>query len=75
MFGSVLSSHSKTINAKVVSFLNLYTKRGNHKALQFLRVVNSLKTWKTSKGAFWYSSARPRAFDQFTQRLIRPCLW
>jgi len=23
-----------------------------------LRVVNSLKTWKTSKGVFWYTSAR-----------------
>jgi len=25
LFGSILLSHSKTINAKVVSFLNLYT--------------------------------------------------
>jgi len=35
LFGSILLSHSKTINIKVVSFLNLYTKRSNQKALQF----------------------------------------
>jgi len=39
-------SQSKTINDKVDSFLNLYTKRSNKKALQFWRVVNSLKTQK-----------------------------
>jgi len=50
----------------------LYTKRSNQTALQFWRVVNSLKTWKTSKGVFWYSSARPRAFARFPQWLIRP---
>jgi len=44
LFGSILLSDSKTINDKVVSFVNLYTKRSNKKALQFLRVVNSLKT-------------------------------
>jgi len=35
LFGSVLSSHSKTISAKAVSFLNLYNKRSIQKALQF----------------------------------------
>jgi len=35
LFGSILLSHSKTMNAKAVSFLNLYTKRSNQKALQF----------------------------------------
>jgi len=44
----------------LVSFLNPYTKPSNQKALQFLRVVNSLKTCKTRKGVFWYSSARSR---------------
>ena len=39
----------KTISAKFVSFLNLYTKRSSQKALQFWRVVNSLKTRKSSK--------------------------
>jgi len=34
-------------------------KRSKQKHLQFWRVVNSLKTWKTSKGVFWYSSAMP----------------
>jgi len=29
------SSHSKTINGKVLSFLNLCTKGSNQKALQF----------------------------------------
>jgi len=29
------SYHSKTVNNKVVSFLNLYAKRSNQKALQF----------------------------------------
>jgi len=24
--------------------------------------MNFLKTWETSKGVFWYSSARPRHF-------------
>jgi len=51
----------KTINAKVISFLDLYTKRNNQKALQFWRVVNSLKLWKTN-GVFWYPNARtPKA--------------
>jgi len=59
LFGSNLFSHSKTINAKVVSFLNLYSNRGNQKALQFSRVENRLKKWKNSEGVFWYSSARP----------------
>jgi len=35
LFGSILLSDSKTINDKVVSFVNLYTKRSNQKALQF----------------------------------------
>jgi len=35
LFGAIISSHSKTINAKLVSFLNLYTKRSHQKALQF----------------------------------------
>jgi len=34
LFGSILLSHSKTINAKVVGFLNLFTKRSNEKTLQ-----------------------------------------
>jgi len=72
LFEWIFLSHSKTIHAKVASFLNLYTKRSNQKALQFRRVVNSLKTWKTSKGVFWYSSARPGAFARFAQWLIRP---
>ena len=41
LLGSIPLSHSKTINAKVVSFLNLHTERSNQKALQFLRVVSS----------------------------------
>jgi len=68
LFGSTPLSHSKTIRAKVVSFpnlsfLNLYTKRSNQKALQFRRVMNSLKTWKTSEGVFSWTdlgSAGPR---------------
>jgi len=63
--GSIISSHLKTINAKLFSFLNLYTKRSHQKALKFWRVVNSLKTWKTSKRVVWYSSARLRAFSRF----------
>jgi len=59
LFGSILLNHSKTINSKAVSFLNLYAKRSNKKALQFLRLVSSLKTVKTSKGMFRYSIARP----------------
>ena len=79
LFGSFLLSHSKTINAKVVSFLKIYAKCSNQKVIQFRRVMNSLKTWKTSKGVFWYKreapkSARLRAFARFTQWLIRPCL-
>jgi len=35
LFGSILLSHSKTINAKFTSFPDLYTKRSNQKALQF----------------------------------------
>jgi len=35
LFGLILSSHSKTINDKFVSFVNLYAKRSNQKALQF----------------------------------------
>jgi len=35
MFGSNISSHSKTINAKLFSLLNLYTKRSHQKALKF----------------------------------------
>ena len=61
------------INAKVTSFPDLYTKRSNQKALQFWRVMDSLKIWKTSKGAFWYPSARPRTFARFAQWLFRPC--
>ena len=41
LFGSNLLSHSKTINAKVVTFLNAVIKK-----LQFWRVGDSLKTWK-----------------------------
>jgi len=55
----------KSINVKVVTFLNVCTTRSNHEALQFWCVVNSLKTWKANKGVFWYSSARPRAFAWF----------
>jgi len=64
----------KTYNFKLVCFLNLNTKRSNQKA-QFLRVVNSQKTQRTTRGVFWYSSARPRAFAHFTQRSVRlyPC--
>ena len=69
----ILLSHSKTINAKVLSFADLYTKRSNQEALQFWCVVNSLKIRKTSKGVFWYPSARPRPFARFAQWLIRPC--
>jgi len=47
LFGSILLSHSKTINAEVVSFLNLYVKHTKQKTLQFWRVVNGLKTLKT----------------------------
>jgi len=35
LFGSILLSHSKTINAKVVSFLNLYTKWRNQNLYNF----------------------------------------
>ena len=35
LFGSILLSGSKTINATVLSFLNLYTERSNETALQF----------------------------------------
>jgi len=35
LFGSILLSHSKMINAKVISFPDLYTKRSNQKALLF----------------------------------------
>jgi len=73
LFGSILLSHSKTVNAKVISFPDLYTKRSNQKALQFWRVVNRLNIWKTSKSVFWYPSARPRAFARFAEWLIRPC--
>jgi len=31
--------------------------------------VNSLKTWKNTKGVFWCSSARHRAFARFAQWL------
>ena len=34
LFDSILLSHSKMINAKVVSFLNIYTKRSYQKTLQ-----------------------------------------
>jgi len=61
--GVVLLSHLKTISTKVVSFLNLYTERSNKNALQFGRVVDNLKTLKTSKGVVWYSSARPSKFE------------
>ena len=40
--------------------------------------MNNLKTWKTTIGVFWYSSARPRAFSRFAQWLIWPfihCLY
>jgi len=57
--GAVLKNHSKTINAKVVSFLSLFTKRRNQNPLQFWRVVNNINIWKTSKEVFWYSSAKP----------------
>jgi len=70
LFGSILLIHSKTINAKVVSMLHLYTKRSIQKALQFWPVVNKQKTWKVSEGVFCYSSAKPWAFAQW---LIRPC--
>jgi len=43
LFGSIILSHSKTANATVVSFLNLYTKRSNQNTQQFRRVVNSLQ--------------------------------
>ena len=67
---STLQKHrSKT--SKLIRYGNLhfrgwlYTKRSNQTAPQFWRVANSLKTWKTSKGVFWYSSARPpNARDQ-----------
>jgi len=42
LFGSILLSHSKTINTKVISFPDPSTKLSNKKALQFWRVVNSL---------------------------------
>ena len=80
LFRSILLSRSKTICQSYHSFPGLYNKRSNQKALQFWRMVNSLKKWKTSKGVkkkravFWYPSARPRAFARFAQWLIRPCL-
>jgi len=40
-------------------YSTVYAKSSNQKALQFWCVMNSLKTLKTSKGVFWYSSARP----------------
>jgi len=38
LFGSILLSHAKTMNAKVVTFLIPYTERSHQKA-QILRVV------------------------------------
>jgi len=35
LFGSILLSHSNTINAEVVSFLNIYTKRSHQKLYNF----------------------------------------
>jgi len=52
LFGSIRLSHLKTINAKVLSFLNLKTKRSNRKPLQFWRVVNSQKHEKPVKECF-----------------------
>jgi len=64
----------KSDKCQSCQFPYLYTKRSNQKALQFWREVNNLKTWKTSKGVFWYSSSRLQAFARFAQWLIRPCL-
>ena len=59
LFGSIRMRHTKAINAKVVSFLHLlYILNAVIKKLQFWCMVNSLKTCKTSKGVFWFSSAR-----------------
>jgi len=35
LFGSFLLNHSKMINGKIVSPLNIHNKRSNQKALQF----------------------------------------
>ena len=35
VFGSILLSHSKTMNAKVISFPDLYTKCSNKKLYNF----------------------------------------
>ena len=72
------SCYSKTIHDKVVSFLNLYTKRSNQKAQQFWRVVNSWKHLKKIKECFGIEARGPqkreaRAFARFAQWLIR--LW
>ena len=57
LFGSIFFKSLETLNAKVVSFLNVYYKRSNQKAI--LTRGEQLKTWKTIKGVFRYSGARP----------------
>ena len=52
LFGSIFFKSLETLNAKVVSFLNVYYKRSNQKALQFWREVNSLKHEKPLKECF-----------------------
>ena len=69
--GCFVSPH---LTLRAIWVWDLCTKSSNLKALQLWRVANSLKTWKNSKGVFWYWSARPRAFVRFAQWLIRPCL-
>jgi len=56
----ILLSHSKTINAKIISFADLYTKRSNQKALQFWCVVNSLKYEKPVKECFGIQARGPQ---------------
>jgi len=55
------SSHSKTINGKVLGFHNLYTKRSNQKALQFWRMENSLKHEKPAKSVLIDKRQAPKA--------------
>ena len=76
-FNSFKSLKNDKCQSCQVPYLSKRT-RPNQKAPQFWHVVNSLKTWKSSKGMFWfwYSSARLRAFARFAQWLIQPWgLW
>jgi len=73
-----LLCHSKTINAKVISLLNLCTNRSNLNLYNFDAWLNSLKNMKNQQKSVLIfkreapKSAKPRAFGRFAQWLIRP---